>query len=112
MTSLAIRDRGLVNKGEFLMKKLVSFLLLLVLITSVLAGCQQENDMRENLNIGQGANQDISQTVYITRTGKKYHQSDCQYLRQSKIPVSLSEAIDRGYEPCSVCNPPELDQPS
>jgi len=47
-------------------------------------------------------------TVYVTRTGKKYHREGCRYLRKSKIPISLKDAIKRGYTPCSVCNPPTL----
>lgn len=47
-------------------------------------------------------------TVYITRTGRKYHRAGCRYLRKSKIPISLKDAIKRGYTPCSVCNPPTL----
>lgn len=42
-------------------------------------------------------------TVYITRTGEKYHRNGCQYLSQSKIPVSLSDAKAQGYTACSVC---------
>src|SRR5712692_3686762 len=42
-------------------------------------------------------------TVYITRTGKKYHGPYCQYLSRSKIPVSLKEARKRGYTACSRC---------
>lgn len=38
-------------------------------------------------------------TVYITNTGGKYHSAGCQYLRQSQIPISLSDAIARGYSP-------------
>lgn len=45
-------------------------------------------------------------TVYITRTGNKYHRAGCRYLRQSKIAISLSSAKSNGYTPCSVCNPP------
>lgn len=45
-------------------------------------------------------------TVYITETGKKYHRLDCQYLRESYIPISLKEAIERGYKACKVCKPP------
>lgn len=45
-------------------------------------------------------------TVYITRTGKKYHRGTCRYLSRSKIPVSLENAKARGYGPCSVCSPP------
>ena len=44
-----------------------------------------------------------SVTVYITRTGEKYHRSGCQYLRQSKIPIELATAKARGYTACSVC---------
>ncbi|NLH40116.1 MAG: thermonuclease family protein [Elusimicrobia bacterium] len=44
--------------------------------------------------------------VYITRTGTKYHRVGCQYLRKSVIPISLKEAKNRGYLPCSRCNPP------
>jgi len=45
-------------------------------------------------------------TVYITRTGKKYHRGSCSYLRRSKIRISLKDACARGYTPCSRCNPP------
>jgi micrococcal nuclease len=45
-------------------------------------------------------------TVYITKTGAKYHTGTCRYLSKSKIPISLSDAAARGYTPCSVCRPP------
>ena len=47
-----------------------------------------------------------SVTVYITRTGSKYHRADCRYLRKSSIPISLEEAKGR-YSPCSACSPPK-----
>lgn len=46
--------------------------------------------------------------VYITETGEKYHRSGCQYLRKSKIPISLEDAVSQGYSRCSKCNPPRL----
>ncbi|MBI5778910.1 MAG: phospholipase D family protein [Planctomycetes bacterium] len=46
-------------------------------------------------------------TVYITRTGSKYHRSECQHLAKSKIPIKLKDAKAKGYEPCKVCKPPE-----
>lgn len=46
-----------------------------------------------------------SVTVYVTKTGSKYHSDGCRYLSKSKIPMSLSDA-KRSYGPCSVCNPP------
>lgn len=42
-------------------------------------------------------------TVYITNTGSKYHSEWCQYLRGSKIPISLSAAKAQGYTPCKTC---------
>ena len=49
--------------------------------------------------------------VYVTRTGKKYHADGCRYLSKSKIPMKLSEAKAKGYDPCSVCRPPEAGPP-
>lgn len=50
-----------------------------------------------------------STTVYITKTGEKYHASGCRSLAKSKIAITLGEAVERGYEPCKVCDPPTLD---
>ena len=44
-------------------------------------------------------------SVYVTRTGKKYHRGSCSSLRLSRIQISLAEAKQR-YGPCSRCNPP------
>ncbi|RLL82400.1 thermonuclease family protein [Mesotoga sp. BH458_6_3_2_1] len=50
--------------------------------------------------------------VYITSTGDKYHVHGCHFLEHSKIPILLSEAVRRGYIPCRVCKPPQLELPS
>lgn len=42
--------------------------------------------------------------VYITRSGNKYHTSDCSYLKSS-ITISKIDAISQGYTACSRCNP-------
>ncbi|MEA4947085.1 MAG: hypothetical protein VB058_05930 [Oscillospiraceae bacterium] len=47
-------------------------------------------------------------TVYITKTGECYHSYGCQYLKKSCIAISLSDAVNQGYRPCSKCNPPTL----
>src|SRR2546426_324750 len=46
-----------------------------------------------------------TQTVYITRTGKRYHRDGCRYLASSKIPMTLKDAKAQGYTPCKVCRP-------
>jgi len=50
--------------------------------------------------------EEISMIVYVTQSGNKYHRDGCSHLRKSKIPIDLKDAIRRGYEPCSRCNPP------
>lgn len=44
-------------------------------------------------------------TVYITETGKKYHNGGCRHVKKSKIAIDINDARAQGYEPCSVCNP-------
>lgn len=46
--------------------------------------------------------------VYVTKTGSKYHRGGCQYLRHSKIAMTLSQAA-RVYEPCLRCRPPTVE---
>lgn len=45
------------------------------------------------------------QTVYVTRTGTKYHREGCPHLRHSKLPLPLGDATDQ-YAPCAHCHPP------
>ncbi len=45
--------------------------------------------------------------VYVTKSGEKYHTEGCSYLTDSKMPVSLEQAVTEGKTPCSRCHPPE-----
>lgn len=42
---------------------------------------------------------EVEVTVYGTRTGSKYHRDGCQYLRKSKIPMTLQDAKAAGLGP-------------
>lgn len=86
---------------------------------------EQENESTDiTVNASQENNQQVSETnsapqvssntndnqtiiVYITKTGHKYHRAGCRYLSKSQISISLKDAKLEGYEPCSVCNPPQ-----
>ncbi|MBP7204945.1 MAG: hypothetical protein KBA54_00350 [Candidatus Cloacimonetes bacterium] len=49
-----------------------------------------------------------NQTVYVTKSGDKYHLEGCRHLRfRSKIPISIANAVEEGYEPCKTCKPNE-----
>lgn len=45
------------------------------------------------------------ETVYVTKTGTKYHKSTCRYVAKSKIAMPKTEAQNKGYKACSVCKP-------
>ena len=44
-------------------------------------------------------------TVYVTRTGQKYHRDGCGYLLHGRIPIGLKQAKAKGYTRCSACGP-------
>lgn len=46
-----------------------------------------------------------NQTVFRTKSGKKYHRSGCSYLK-SKMETTVGEAQSMGLGPCSRCSPP------
>lgn len=47
------------------------------------------------------------ETVYVTKSGTKYHLGSCSHLSKSKIEKTLSEAKAAGYAPCKSCKPPQ-----
>jgi hypothetical protein len=49
-------------------------------------------------------NENLEFTVYVTRTGEKYHRDGCSSLRSSRIPMTLGDAAAK-YGPCSLCKP-------
>ena len=77
------------------------WLILTVLLLTVRA-CGTKSDSKSTTN---QVSTSKEQTVFVTRTGKKYHRDGCQYLRQSKRKIELSKAINKGYAPCKVCRP-------
>jgi len=68
-----------------------------------------ENKPSKNASQGASPNPAVSKeadstaTVYITKSGQKYHKAGCRSLSKSSIPISLSDAKARGYQPCSIC---------
>ena len=45
-----------------------------------------------------------AQTVYVTKTGKKYHRESCRYAKTGWAS-SLADAKKRGLTACLVCKP-------
>ena len=85
------------------MRKLTSLFVLLAALLFV-APVQQTVAEQPTVQVAQDPQ---STTVYITKTGKKYHRDGCRYLSQSKIKTTLKEAKANGYTACKVCHPPD-----
>ena len=49
--------------------------------------------------------QDTGKTVYVTKSGSKYHKAGCHTLKSSAKKITVKKAKEEGYEPCSKCNP-------
>ncbi len=47
----------------------------------------------------------VENVVYITKTGHKFHQAWCRYLKYSRTEIDRAEAIRLGYSACKVCRP-------
>ena len=46
-----------------------------------------------------------AQSVYVTKTGEKYHKNSCHFLKNSKKEISLDKALQLGFNACSICKP-------
>jgi competence protein ComEC len=83
------------------MRRLIPLILAFLMLGAVFAvpPIQQPTPQQQS--------QTKEQTVYATKTGKKYHRATCQYLSRSKIPISLKDAKAQGLTAGSVCKPPQ-----
>jgi hypothetical protein len=82
-------------------------LLLAVLVFSSSGSALAQTTKPESVNQQTTESSADNETVYVTRTGEKYHRGSCRHLSKSKSPLPLKEAAAR-YSPCSVCKPPVL----
>jgi len=96
------------------MKKRI--LCLLIICILLLAACAPQSIMSGGVvmrgaePVSTIASEDLNRytsehIVYVTRSGKKYHEAGCSYLSDSSIPITLEQAMQEGKEPCSRCHP-------
>lgn len=64
------------------------------------SGTSSENSSKKSSS---GSSSENGSTVYIGKTGTKYHQKNCTTLKGNGIPISLDEALAEGRTPCKRC---------
>lgn len=45
-------------------------------------------------------------TVYIAKSGIKYHTQNCRSVKKNSTPMKLKDARAKGYLPCKICKAP------
>ena len=80
-------------------------LLIAVFLLVPTVGCSNDSTVPVASAAAATATDKREVTVYVTRTGQKYHRGSCRHLAKSKFPMPLSEAKS-AYDPCKVCSPP------
>ena len=81
---------------------------LVVIAVVLMAGCSSEPDKTTPKGKSATESKELdtkAETVYITKTGSKYHRGNCSYLKKSKITILKSKAIRSGFGACSRCKP-------
>ena len=76
-----------------------------VFVVNPAAGQGKDNDLFVKSLNNMIARTDADATVYITKSGTKFHRAGCSSLSKSKIAISYEDAISRGFEPCGRCAP-------
>ena len=51
-----------------------------------------------------------SKTVYVTSTGKVYHEKECPNTWNGRYSTTIEECQKLKLEPCPYCEPPEYDE--
>ena len=63
-----------------------------------------KTDIGATITVASGTYSDnISTTVYITRTGNCYHRSGCSHAKTPTSYMSISSARSKGYRACYYC---------
>ena len=73
-------------------------------VSSSVPNTKQDAETNAQTDVATDANTGDT-TVYITKTGAKYHMAGCEYLKGSGTQIRLSDAKAQGYEPCAACHP-------
>lgn len=93
----------------------ISIILFVAAVFTLMISIHIFNDQRDTIEsvtgtyISSSASSQLqqqSESVFVTKTGEKYHRADCYHIRDSEtIELTISEAETAGYKPCKDCFP-------
>ncbi len=65
-------------------------------------------DQKDEKEKDTNGDEEEEKTVYISFHGEEYHRKDCELFEDDHLtPVPLELALESGYIPCEVCDPPQ-----
>ncbi len=67
---------------------------------------QEKTDEQVNVS---SAEDPSDETVYVTKSGRKYHNLGCRYLKGQYSTIKIDGAKRSGLQPCSVCFPEKAE---
>lgn len=63
-----------------------------------------KEDIKDEKTIKNESNEKVEYLVYVTKSGKKYHEESCRYNKNTTV-MSMEKARNLGLEACKVCKP-------
>lgn len=76
-------------------------------ITAVLKSTETAKEATSDTSANENSSNlptEISEdTVYITKSGSKYHKETCHTLRGNGTPINLEDAKNKGKDACKIC---------
>lgn len=76
-----------------------------IISTANETSCTEEEPETEPFNLAEerSEDEDQSQTVYITQSGRRYHRETCYYACNNSHAMTVEEAEAFGCSPCAYC---------
>ncbi len=63
-----------------------------------------KSSYKNDSKTGDSFDEDSSEFVFISKSGKKYHKENCSSLKDNSEKITLKQAQEIGKEPCKICH--------
>lgn len=77
-------------------------------ISNEITTFMKSTETLKEITTNNAINSDVTKdtVVYVTKSGKKFHNANCQYIvdKNNITKLSKTQALEQGYTPCQICN--------